>query len=264
MNNFESKLCDSDNQLIDINNLTLLSARGSEVIVYCDSDYVYKIFKNDYRLKHKSAEELAYLSSFNTSRILMPMSMLYSNKILVGYKMRYIRSKRDIFNDTIDNLLNELLIIREDIELLSDHGIRLIDINKSNIVYNGSLFFVDPGNYYINNINDLLNYYSDKILTEDDKISIIKEWNYDKVNKLICELLFMNNPKIDFYLLIKIIEFFNYERTKIGALYDYNVYKKYFDGDSIISDSIQVFVRKNIKENAEEREKILSLLKRCK
>lgn len=248
-----------DNKLIDINNLSLLSTRGSEVFVYCDSNYVYKIFKEDYKLEHKSKEELDLLASFNTSRILMPKSKLISEEKLVGYKMCYIKGTKNILEDKMSNLLNELLIIKDDIELLSENNVRLIDINKSNIVYNGRLFFVDPGNYYINNINDLLIYYQDKIITEKEKINIIKKWNYDKINKLIYELLFMGNSQIDFYLSRKIIEFFEQNRTKENILYDFDVYTKYFDKELLICDSIHKFVTQNIKEDKEEKEKILSL-----
>lgn len=43
-------------------------------------------------------------------------------------------------------------------ELLNGLNVRLIDINKNSIVYNGRLYLIDLGNYYINYIDDLLVY----------------------------------------------------------------------------------------------------------
>lgn len=69
-------------------------------------------------------------------------------------------------------------------------------------------YLIDPGNYYINHIDDLLVYLDYKEPNENEKKNIIKSWNYNKFNRLIEELLFMDNERLDFYLLRKVIEFF--------------------------------------------------------
>lgn len=250
-----------DGKLIDIQFLQLLSQKGSEMTVYNDENFVYKIFKKDYKLEHKSIEELNYLSSIKTSRILMPESLIFNNDELIGYTMIYIKDEKDIHNDTMANLLNELMIIKQDIDILNKLCVRLIDINKSNIVYNGKLYLIDPGNYYINNINDLLIYYQNKDITEEEKQNLIINWNYNKINKLMHELLFMNNSDIDFYLLRKIIEFFETERRKDGLIYDISIYQKYFDKDLTVRESINKFVSNYIKVDEEEKKMILSLFK---
>lgn len=250
-----------DGKLIDIQFLQLLSQKGSEMTVYNDENFVYKIFKKDYKLEHKSIEELNYLSSIKTSRILMPESLIFNNDELIGYTMIYIKDEKDIHNDTMANLLNELMIIKQDIDILNKLCVRLIDINKSNIVYNGKLYLIDPGNYYINNINDLLIYYQNKDITEEEKQNLIINWNYNKINKLMHELLFMNNSDIDFYLLRKIIEFFETERRKDGLIYDISIYQKYFDKDLTVRESINKFVSDYIKVDEEEKKMILSLFK---
>lgn len=159
----------------------------------------------------------------------MPKSLIFNNDELIGYTMIYIKNEKDIHNDTMANLLNELMIIKQDIDILNKLCVRLIDINKSNIIYNGKLYLIDPGNYYINDVNDLLIYYQNKEITEEEKQNLIINWNYNKLNKLMHELLFMNNSDIDFYLLRKIIEFFEIERKKDGLIYDAGIYQKYFD-----------------------------------
>lgn len=45
---------------INLENLELLSEQGSEFIVYNDDNKVYKIFKPNYKLEHKSIDELTY------------------------------------------------------------------------------------------------------------------------------------------------------------------------------------------------------------
>lgn len=246
-------------EIIDLDKLNLLSNIGSEVVVYNDEKLVYKIFKDNYSFEHKDESSLNLLSSINTSRILMPISLLYEDDKLVGYTMQYIIQGINILEDTLDNLLNELLIIEEDIKRISKLGIRLIDINPSNTIYNGNLYLVDPGNYYINDVNDLLVYYENTELTEEDKEKIILEWNYEKINKLLHQLLFMNNSDIDFYMLRKIIEFFNNEKKKNNSSFELKIYEQYFDKNLKIRDSINKFIKENIVVDEEEKKKILNL-----
>ena len=51
---------------INLENLRLLSEQGSEFIVYNGDNKVYKIFRPNYNLEHKSIEKLTYLSSIKT------------------------------------------------------------------------------------------------------------------------------------------------------------------------------------------------------
>lgn len=248
-------------KVIDIEFLQLLSQKGSEMTVYNDEKIVYKIFKKNYKLEHKSIEELYYLSSIKTSRILMPQSLIFSNDELIGYTMMYIKDEKNIHSDTMANLLNELMVITKDIDVINKLYVRLIDINKNNIVYNGKLYLIDPGNYYINDISDLLIYCQKKEITEEEKQNLIISWNYNKINKLMHELLFMNNSDIDFYLLRKIIEFFETERKKAGLICDLSIYQKYFDKDLTVKESINKFISNYIKVDAEEKKMILSLFK---
>lgn len=252
----------NDNRkIVDTGRLQLLSKKGSEVIVYNDENFVYKIFKKDYKLRHKTIEELNYLLLIKTSRILMPESLIFSNEELIGYTMMYVKDEKDIYNDKMENLLNELIIIKKDIEVLNKFYVRLIDINKSNIFYNGKLYLIDPGNYFINYVKDLLIYPQNKEITEEKKQNLIKNWNYSKINNLMYELLFMNNNDIDFYLFRKIIEFFEKERKKYGLIFDFSIYQKYFDKDLTVREAINKFIENYIKVDEEEKKMILSLFK---
>lgn len=252
----------SENQRINTESLNILSGKGSEVIVYNDDDTVYKIFKKDYKLGHKSIEELSYFSSIKTARILMPRSLLFESNELVGYTMQYIKGNKNIFDARMEDIIKELNIVLKDIDILSRLDIRLMDINSENTIFNGKLYLIDPGNYYINNIKDLLFYFQNRELTNEEKQRLITHWNNDKLNKLMIELLFMNNNDIDFYLLRKIIEFFRNEREKNGLIRDIYIYQRYFDTTLTAKESINKFISNYIKVDEEEKKMILSLLNR--
>lgn len=241
--------------------LTLLSEKGSEFTVYYNDDKVYKIFKENYQLTHKTIEEFTYLSSIKTSRILMPESLIIENESLIGYSMQYIKNSRDLCDEVMGYFITELEAIILDIELLSKYNVRMIDINKGNTIYNGSLYLIDPGNYYINDIRDLLPYIDYKEPSELEKQHIIQYWNYDKLNKLIIELLFMKNPDVDFYILRKIIEFFDIKKIQYSIISDIPIYKEYFDLNLKISDSIKKFVKECIKVDESEKRLINQLIK---
>ena len=252
---------------INLENLELLSEQGSEFTVYNDNDKVYKIFKPNYKLDHKNNYELIYLSSIKTSRILMPKSLITKNGKLIGYSMEYIKNSSNVLNDKMKNFINELIAITKDIELLSKLNVRIIDINKNNVVYNGRLYLIDPGNYYINYIDDLLVYLdckepNKKELTEQEKKNIIKLWNYNKFNRLIEELLFMGDEKLDFYLLRKVIEFFKKEKQDNNLISDIKILQKYFDSELSVKESINKFVKEYIKIDDNERKLIISLYKK--
>ena len=144
-------------------------------------------------------------------------------------------------------------------EVICEKDKKLIDTNKSNTVYNGKLYLINPGNYYINDINDLLIFFKNKEINNEEKQNLIVNWKYNQINKLIHELLFMNNSDIDFYLLRKIIEFFEIERKNNELIYDITIYQKYFDKNLTIKESINKFVSKHIKVDEEEKKIFLCI-----
>lgn len=240
--------------------MKLLSDIGTEFVVYADDNYVYKIFRKDYKLSHKTPQELEFLASLKTTRILMPSSLIMEDNELKGYKMPYIKGNMDILDTPMGELIDELHLIDEDIKLLSNSLVRLMDINKENTIFNGKLYLIDPGNYFINDIKVLLPYIGNKEPTPEEKIELIEAWNYDKLNKLLDELLFINNDEIDFYLLRKIIEFFNQERAKKRLKSNFDIFELYFDKSLSVRESINKFIKEYIKIDEKERQMILSLI----
>lgn len=270
-----NKIITDSGQTIDIDTLNLLSTSGSEVVVYNDESLVYKIFRDNYKFTHKTAEQLDYLSSLNTSRILMPMQKLFRNNKLVGFTMRYMPNGKKISTEPMSHLLDELLIIQRDVEIISEAGVRLIDIDKSNHIYNGGIYLIDFGNYKINENKDMFYNLDGKLhfVDNDNHCMVpidnfenptiqffIKKWNYSKINSLLYEMLFMDNPNVDFYCLRKSIDFFRWQRKLQGELYDMQFYKQYFDKKLTVGGAVKKFIKENISIDEKEKADIMSLM----
>ena len=231
------KIYDDKNNPIDINNLELLSDIGQECRVFKYNDDVIKIFKKDYKLDHISKETLEYLKKIKTRRILMPTGFIKDGDTnLIGYKMKYISDSRNTDEDYVQDFFSELTIIKDDIETLSDNGVRLLDINKSNSIYNGSFYIVDPGNYRIG-----------ENISNDN----IKLWNYNKINILIDELIF--SKKYNPYMYRQIVQFFIKEKKEKNIIYNLDILKQYLNPSLKIQEAVKKFVSENINENVEEK-----------
>ena len=231
------KIYDDENNLITINKLEFLSDIGQECRVFKYNNDVIKIFKKDYKLEHISKKTIEYLKGIETKRILMPTGFIKDqDNNLIGYKMKYVSGNRIIGEDYVADFFRELTIIKGDIETLSDKGVRLLDINKSNTIYNGGLYMVDPGNYEI-----------DMNISNEN----IKTWNYNKINTLLDELLF--SSKYNPYMFRQIVQFFIKEKQKKDIIYNLDILKQYLDSSLKIQNAIEEFVSENIKENVEEK-----------
>jgi len=280
-----AQVFNEDGSPLDSNKIEFLSNRGSEFTVYKYLDSVIKIYKKDYKLSHLSLEELNTLKNILTQRILLPTGTLWnSNHELIGYKMPYIANEKDIGCTSLCDFFKELEILKQDLELLCNNLIILRDINLSNTIYNGHIYLIDSGNYLIDeldkiifniNISDLLiaeklnriitdgNYSKVKILTDslslEEKKSLIRIWNYNKINGLIEMLLFSRKSDIDPFEYRQIVQFIMRERDKNGFIYSLDVLKMHFNKQQSIDDAIDSFIKRNIKDNSEERKLFLSL-----
>jgi len=116
-----------------------------------------KIKKERFYLNY---ENLNILKTINSNRILLPTNIVYNykhffgkqnKKNYIGYTTKLIKNVKDkkeiislssnILYDEIDELINET-------RYLSKNRVQLVDIrNNNNIVFNGNIYFVDPGLY---------------------------------------------------------------------------------------------------------------------
>lgn len=281
------QLFNEDRTPLDISKMELLSAEGSEFTVYKYLKSVIKLYKEDYQLSHLTLEELNFLKTIITQRILLPTGTIWnSNHELSGYEMPLIEGQRSLEHDGISAFFEELEILKQDLELLCSSLVILRDINLSNTIYNGHLYLVDPGNYLIGKIDKIIshanitdpiiaeklyrileegNYAKIKILadslSQSERQSLVREWNYDKINKLIDMLLFSKIGSIDPFKYRQIVQFIMQERTKKGFIYSLDVLKMYFDSSLNVGEAVEDFKTRYIKDNPEERKLFLSLYK---
>lgn len=281
------QLFNEDRTPLDISKMELLSVEGSEFTVYKYLKSVIKLYKKDYQLSHLTLEELNFLKTIITQRILLPTGTIWnSNHELSGYEMPLIEGQRSLEHDGISAFFEELEILKQDLELLCSSLVILRDINLSNTIYNGHLYLVDPGNYLIGKIDKIIahanitdpiiaeklyrileegNYAKIKILSDSlsqsERQSLVREWNYDKINKLIDMLLFSKIGSIDPFKYRQIVQFIMQERTKKGFIYSLDVLKIYFDSSLNVGEAVEDFKKRYIKDNPEERKLFLSLYK---
>lgn len=126
---------------------------GEESNVYQYNDKALKVH-NYIDMKMVLQQELCQkLIKLNTKRILLPQGIVYdSNGEYKGYATNYITNVQKLI-DVWDNLnlKEEKKYLEEDRMLLSENKIYLQDLSSDgNMLYNGSLYFCDPGSYTIN------------------------------------------------------------------------------------------------------------------
>lgn len=147
---------------------------GLESDCYLINGEVVKLY-NDYCQKIRlNKVEIEQMSKINTRRIIMPsVALLDKKKKAKGYKMKYINSLGyDSFYKMPKNkLTEELKILEDDVNLLTDNDVLLDDICITNTIFNNGAYLIDPGSYTINNL----------ICT--------KEMNRDRINEYLIYLL---------------------------------------------------------------------------
>ena len=253
------ELFDLERKKIDISRLELLSDRGSECVVYKYGDRVVKLFKKDYCFSHLSVDEVKFLRQINTERILLPMDAVLDDKnSMIGYQMPLMTDEKDIKDEKMNHVLDEMRFLKKDIEILSLCRIGLIDLSVSNTIYNGKVYLIDPGNYTIGDVG-YIKHDLDPFDLRDDELSLVREWNYGKMNVLFDDLLFLGNKEIDAYKHRFIIQFFQREREGRGINYNLEIFEDYFDPELSAKEATKQFIKDHLKEDPEEKKLFLSL-----
>lgn len=127
---------------------------GTEAEVYKFGNSVLKVYKpfcSKYRLSENDADTL---TKINTQRILLPRELLRDPDTLEfkGYSTPFIKacSRSALLNLKMEQFLGELEVLEDDMELLAIHGVDVADFILENMIYDGKIYFCDPGSYIIN------------------------------------------------------------------------------------------------------------------
>lgn len=151
---------------------------GNEAEVFRYQDEVLKIYKDHCKKLRLDDEEALELSHIPTKRVLLPRRLLrlpetFSFK---GYTTKYIENLPvDIIPCIkMEHFLGELELLEDDMEILADREVNVCDLNLNNMLYDGSMYFCDPGSFtfvwgskageiHRNNLSELNSFVLDKL-----------------------------------------------------------------------------------------------------
>ena len=124
---------------------------GAKGDVYKYRSMALKVFKED-RDTPIDIDTAEYLTSISTDRILLPQNLLFYNNSFKGYTYKLV-SKRGSGQRMImlpkEDLVQDIRVLEEDIETLSNKSVLLNGISPENSIFNGELYLVDPTEYRV-------------------------------------------------------------------------------------------------------------------
>ncbi|MBQ7141263.1 MAG: hypothetical protein IJO32_07165 [Bacilli bacterium] len=198
---------------------------GCEGNVYKYQDIAIKVH-DDIPIKKTLSQKLVkQFKNIDTKRILLPNGLTFEKAGIflkyVGYTTQLIsnklRKERLIDLDS-NHIYDEIQLLKNDIKLLSENKISVDDLNsKDNLVFNGDLYFVDPGSYNIDNgnFNELYTKNMDKL---NYALYLCLFCLYNDSNYIMYELKNINGTNI---------ENINYKIVPLIR----NIYTKYFKNE---------------------------------
>ena len=232
---------DSEGRLIDKNLLKPLSNDGNFYKVYKYKDSVIKLNRG-FGFNTLSRLTIKYLKKIRTKRILLPTSeILNSNYDIMGYKMELVKGEKEIQNEKMGHILDEMRILKNDIDVLNLYHVFFNDITSKNKIYNGKVFFVDPGNFYSYRVSLFMD--EEQEVSEKHLNESLCDWNYDGLNKLYDILVFDScSPKdqLSFQEQQMINDFFASERKSESNL---DVFENFFDSDLTVKEAREKFLK---------------------
>ena len=256
------ELFNSQGQKIDQSRLEFLSNQGAEYNVYRYQDQVIKLFKDKHKLHHLTVPIINHLKTIPTQRILLPTAaILDQDGHLVGYQMPLVVGEKDLQNERMGHIFNEMQVLQADLDLLNQARVILYDVNAANTIYNGHINLIDPGNYDVNNIDTIKEQIDPFNLCPDEKAALQK-WNDKKINRLFDELLFLNNPQLDWYQRRTIVQFFGQTKEVKQTNSNLAIYQEYLNPNLSVQAATQQLLHQHIKEDPQERELLSRMINR--
>lgn len=135
----------------------MYESEGNECVAYKFEDIILKVYKKFCRKVRLDEQTIDTFSHIDTNRVRLPRGKIYDeNHAFAGYYDMYIKwNPLLLINDMkISKFIDELKIIDEDLNILSENFIKIDDIIRDNFNYNNGIYLVDPGSYYIDLSSD--------------------------------------------------------------------------------------------------------------
>lgn len=143
---------------------------GNEAKVYRYNNEALKLYVKKCRKRRLNNEDAQSLSELSTDRILLPSKMVYNaDSSFGGYTLPLVeKSSSSIFDMAMGKFASELDLIHSDIGMLSSNSVRIGDLHLGNILYDGNLYFCDPGSYVFDRDSSKEEIYRDNMITLSD------------------------------------------------------------------------------------------------
>lgn len=205
---------DDSNNLIELKNTRFISGVGDQHLVFAYLDYVIKILRTGVGKQELANESnLKSLSKKKTQRILMPEELVYDTKRreCCGHTMTFIGNKKSIIDELVDHFLDEVSLIWQDADYLTNEFVLLDDLHKGNIIYNGHINIIDCGKF------------KDIHICSDaeifDCLDILKGSRYEDIlenqyNEILNQIRIKNNERINKLILTVLLREYVYEHSE--------------------------------------------------
>ena len=209
-------------------NIQILGGKD-EGLVFGYDNSVIKIYDDKPNKTTLTEDMVRQMANVKTKRILMPTNPIYikenSEKIYKGFaRFGFIKKcipLSAMWETLGENLEAEGKLIEQDVQTLTANNIKINDLTGiGNLLYNGSLYFCDPGSFEITN---------DKTVASNNKeelkaglhyhlflLSTVKEYLEDE----LCRITESNFTLSD--------DFYNFLLNVYGNVYDTIDYSNYF------------------------------------
>lgn len=134
---------------ITVKDLKIYNMRGREYLVFKYKDKVVKIHRKRFiDIDNLDEQNIKSFIDLPTKRIIMPTDPLYNiDGIIEGYVMDFIDGEKSIGDESMQHLIEEMVLLDEDKKILDEKGILLQDLHENNAIYNGKINLIDSGRY---------------------------------------------------------------------------------------------------------------------
>lgn len=124
---------------------------GVEADVFKYGDEAIKLYRRSCEKDRLTKKEARGLIGIPTKRVLLPQKIIKSSfsKAFRGYTTPFIsnNSINEVTNMKMGQFLDEVTFLEDDMELLADNKVAVHDLQLFNTLYNGNIYFCDPGSY---------------------------------------------------------------------------------------------------------------------